>query len=90
MNVSTHVGGAVHAEALVVEPIHLRDLPALVVAARQRDAVGVADFQRHLRKGKYAQGKQRESARERERERARERERVRERERARGKKGGRE
>ena len=72
MNVSTHVGGAVHAEALVVEPIHLRDLPALVVAARQRDAVGVADFQRHLRKGKYAQGKQRESARERERERERE------------------
>ena len=75
-----------HAEALVVEPIHLRDLPALVVAARQRDAVGVADFQRHLRKGKYAQGKQRESARERERER--ERARARERERERETRGG--
>jgi|NorSeaMetagenome_1021524.scaffolds.fasta_scaffold458887_1 hypothetical protein len=46
---STHVGGAMHAETLVVEAVHLRDLPALVVSARQRDAVGVANLQRNLR-----------------------------------------
>ena len=36
---------AVLAQALVVEAVHLRDLPRLVVAADERDAVGVAHFE---------------------------------------------
>eukprot|EP00961_Rhodomonas_salina_P141379 1903451-Rhodomonas_salina.2 len=39
--VSPHVHRAILAQALVIEPIHLRDLPALVVSADQRDAVRV-------------------------------------------------
>lgn len=42
--VSPDVDAAVLPEALVVEPVHLRDLPALVVAADQRDAFWVADL----------------------------------------------
>ena len=40
------VGGAVLALALVVEAVDLGDLPGLVVAADERDALGVADFER--------------------------------------------
>ena len=39
------VGVAVLAQALVVEAVHLRDLPRLVVPANQRYAVWVADFE---------------------------------------------
>ena len=39
------VRAAVFPHALVVEAVDLRDLPALVVAADQRDAVGVADLE---------------------------------------------
>ena len=42
-----HVRVAVLAEALVVEAVHLRDLPRLMVAAEDRDALPVPDFQRH-------------------------------------------
>ena len=38
--------GAELAEALVVEAVDLRDLARLVVAADERDAVGVADLER--------------------------------------------
>ena len=40
------VGRAVLALALVVEAVHLRDLARLVVAANERDALGVAHFER--------------------------------------------
>lgn len=39
------VGVAVLAEALVVEAVDLRDLPRLVVAAEDGDALGVADLE---------------------------------------------
>lgn len=42
-----HVRVAVLAQALVIEAIHLRDLARLVVAAQNRDAVGVAHLERH-------------------------------------------
>jgi len=42
--VAPHGDGAVLAQALVVEAVHLRDLPALVVAPDQGDAVGVANL----------------------------------------------
>ena len=44
--VAPHVDGAELAQALLVKAVHLRDLPALVVAPDERDAVGVADLQR--------------------------------------------
>ena len=47
-NTDTHVGGAVNAQALVVETIHLRDLTALVVAASQCDTVRIAHLKRNL------------------------------------------
>lgn len=40
------VGRAVLALALVVEPVHLRDLARLVVAADEGDPLGVAHFER--------------------------------------------
>ena len=40
-----NIDAAVLAQALVVEAVDLGDLPALVVAADQRDAVGVADLE---------------------------------------------
>ena len=40
------VGVAVLAQALVVEAVHLRDLARFVVAPQNRDALGVADFER--------------------------------------------
>jgi hypothetical protein len=36
-----HVGVAVLSEALVIEAVHLCDLPRLVVAAQQEDAVAI-------------------------------------------------
>ena len=42
-----HVGVAVLAEALVVESVHLRDLPGLVVAAEDGDALWVSDLESH-------------------------------------------
>mmetsp|Transcript_7059 Transcript_7059/g.14052 ORF Transcript_7059/g.14052 Transcript_7059/m.14052 type:complete len:213 (-) Transcript_7059:360-998(-) len=39
------VGGAVHAEAFVVKSVHLRDLPALMVPARESDPVRVPHFE---------------------------------------------
>lgn len=39
------VGVAVLAEALVVEAVDLRDLPRLVVAAEDGDALGIADLE---------------------------------------------
>lgn len=39
------VGVAVLAEALVVEAVHLRDLARFVVAAQDRDALGIANFE---------------------------------------------
>jgi hypothetical protein len=44
--VAPHVCAAVLARTLVVEAVHLRDLPRLVVAADERDAVRIADFVR--------------------------------------------
>jgi len=44
--VAPHVDGAVLAQALVVEAVDLRDLARLVVAADERDAVGVAHLER--------------------------------------------
>ena len=41
-----HVRVAVLAQALVVEAVHLRDLPALVVTAEKRDAVGPSRLHR--------------------------------------------
>ena len=41
-----HVDRTVLAQALVVEAVDLRDLPALVVASDERDAVGVAHLER--------------------------------------------
>lgn len=43
--VSPHIGIAVLPQALVVEPIHLRDLPRLVVASEDGDTVAVAQFE---------------------------------------------
>lgn len=40
-----HVGVAVFPEAFVVEAVHLRDLPALVVPSQYGDALAVADLQ---------------------------------------------
>lgn len=40
-----HVGVAVLPEALVVEAVHLRDLPALVVPSQDSDALAVANLQ---------------------------------------------
>ena len=40
-----HVGAAVLALALVVEPVDLGDLPRFVVAADERDAFGVAHLE---------------------------------------------
>mmetsp|Transcript_3210 Transcript_3210/g.13928 ORF Transcript_3210/g.13928 Transcript_3210/m.13928 type:complete len:312 (+) Transcript_3210:1674-2609(+) len=45
--VAPHVDAAVLAKALVVEAVHLRDLPRLVVAADDGDAIGVANLERH-------------------------------------------
>lgn len=42
-----HVGVAVLAEALIVESVHLRDLPGLVVAAEDCDALWVSDLESH-------------------------------------------
>ena len=42
-----HVGVSVLSEALIVEPIHLRDLPALMVPPQDGDTPGEAHFQRH-------------------------------------------
>lgn len=36
------VGVAVLSDALLIEAVHLRDLPRLVVAAKQRNAVGMS------------------------------------------------
>ena len=44
--VAPHVRAPVLADALVVEAVRLRDLPALVVPAQQRDAVRVAHLER--------------------------------------------
>lgn len=41
-----HVGVAVLAEALIVEAVHLRDLPTLVVPSQDGDALAVADLQK--------------------------------------------
>ena len=41
-----HVGIAVLAQALVVEAVHLRDLPRLMVSTQNRDALGVSDLER--------------------------------------------
>mmetsp|Transcript_3816 Transcript_3816/g.17582 ORF Transcript_3816/g.17582 Transcript_3816/m.17582 type:complete len:200 (-) Transcript_3816:79-678(-) len=46
-DVLPHVRVAVLAQALVVEAVHLRDLPALVVASDDGDAVGVANLEGH-------------------------------------------
>mmetsp|Transcript_3207 Transcript_3207/g.13915 ORF Transcript_3207/g.13915 Transcript_3207/m.13915 type:complete len:312 (+) Transcript_3207:1674-2609(+) len=46
-DVLPHVRVAVLAQALVVEAVHLRDLPRLVVAADDGDAIGVANLERH-------------------------------------------
>lgn len=43
--VAPHAGRAVLAHALVVEAVHLGDLPRLVVAADEGDAVGVAHLE---------------------------------------------
>lgn len=43
--VAPHIGGAVFAQAFVVEAVHGRDLPRFVVAADERDAVWVAHFE---------------------------------------------
>lgn len=43
--VSPHIDGTVLAKALVIEAVHLGDLTALVVAAKERHSVGVADLQ---------------------------------------------
>ena len=40
-----HVGVAVLAQALVVEPVHLRDLPRLVIASQYGDSVLVTYLQ---------------------------------------------
>ena len=45
-DVLPHVRVAVLAQALVVEAVHLRDLPALVVTAEKRDAVGPSRLHR--------------------------------------------
>lgn len=42
---SPHVARAVLPLALVVEPVHLRDLARLVVATDEGDAFWVADFE---------------------------------------------
>jgi len=42
-----HIGVAVLAKTLVVEPVHLRDLARLVVAAEDGDALRVADLEGH-------------------------------------------
>ena len=39
-----HVGVAVFSQALVVEPVHLRDLTGLVVPSEDGDALGVTDL----------------------------------------------
>lgn len=47
-----HVGVPVLPEALVVEAVHLRDLPALVVPSQDGDALAVANLQtatRHVK-----------------------------------------
>lgn len=36
---------AVLSQALVIEPVYLGDLSRLVIAANERDAVGIADFE---------------------------------------------
>ena len=43
--VSPHVRVAVFPQAFVVEAVHLRDLPRLVVAAQDGDAVAVAQLE---------------------------------------------
>lgn len=43
--VPPHVGIAVFPQTLVVESVHLRDLPRLVVASEDGDAVAVAQFE---------------------------------------------
>lgn len=41
-----HVRIAILAQALIVEAVHLRNLPTLVVAAQDGDALGIADLER--------------------------------------------
>ena len=43
--VPPYIGVAVLPQALVVESIHLRDLPRLMVASKDGDAVAVAQFE---------------------------------------------
>lgn len=43
--ISPHTRAPKLAQALVVEAIHLRDLPRFVVAANEGDAIRVADFE---------------------------------------------
>jgi hypothetical protein len=40
-----NVAAAIFSLTLVVEPIHLRDLPRLVVSADERYAIGIPDFE---------------------------------------------
>ena len=43
-----NIGSAVNTQAFVVKPIDLRNLTALVVTTRQRDAIGVSHLKSHL------------------------------------------
>ena len=40
-----HIGASIFPLALIVEPIHLCNLPGFVVSSNKGDAFGVADFQ---------------------------------------------
>lgn len=45
--VSPHVDRSILAQALVIETIHLSDLPALVIPSDERDPVGIPDLKYH-------------------------------------------